>query len=84
MEYNKRSRDGTQTHTGRIKTSSERSNQGTEIVTVHDRLWGLRPDGIEVRLSTETKGGVFFILEYKHLHDVTEQYLSRTRLKTQN
>jgi hypothetical protein len=31
------------------------------------------------RLSTKTKSGVFYILEFKHMSDVTNQYLQRTR-----
>ena len=44
----------------------------------------MRPDGIVVQTTTETKVGVFCILEYKIMSDVTSQYLLRSPLKTEN
>ena len=34
----------------------------------------MRPDGIEVPPTIGNKEGVFCILEYKHMSDVTDQY----------
>jgi hypothetical protein len=67
------------------REESRRVQKGqTREQIVYDRFWRLRPDGIAVRLTTETETGVFCILEYKHMSDVTDQYLLRARLKTQN
>ncbi len=38
----------------------------------------MRPDDKVFRPSTETKEGVFFILELKRMSDVTDQYLLQT------
>ena len=43
------------------------------------RFWRLRLDGIAFRPPTETKAGIFCILEFKRMSDVTDQYLIRTR-----
>jgi hypothetical protein len=47
------------------------------------RFWRMRPDVIVFRPPTETKAGVFCILEFKHMSvqqsDVTDQYLLRAR-----
>jgi len=67
------------------REESRRVQKGqTREQIVYDRFWRLRPDGIAVRLTTETETGVFCILEYKRMSDVTDQYLLRARLKTQN
>ena len=39
------------------------------------RFWRLRLDGIAFRPPTETKAGIFCILEFKRMSDVTDQYL---------
>ena len=43
-----------------------------------------RPDGISVLPSIGNKTGVLCILEFKHMSDVTDQYLLRVRLKSAN
>ena len=48
------------------------------------RFWRLRPDGIAFRPPTETKAGIFCILEFKRMSDVTDQYLIRVRSRTEN
>jgi hypothetical protein len=64
------------------REESRRVQKGqTREQIVYDRFWRLRPDGIAVRLTTETETGVFCILEYKHMSDVTDQYLLRARHK---
>jgi hypothetical protein len=44
----------------------------------------MRPDGIAVLPPIGNKTGVFCILEYKRMSDVTDQYLLRVRLTTEN
>jgi len=45
----------------------------------------MRPDGIAVLpLIAGNKAGVVCILEFKHMSDVTDQYLLRARLKAEN
>ena len=44
----------------------------------------MRPDGIAFRLPNETKAGVFCILEFKRMSDVTDQYLLRARFRAEN
>ena len=48
------------------------------------RFWRLRPDGIAFRPPTETKAGIFCILEFKRMSDVTDQYLTRVRSRAEN
>ena len=44
----------------------------------------MRPDGIVVLPSLGNKTGVFCVLEYIHMSDVTDQYLLWDRLKTED
>ena len=44
----------------------------------------MRPDGITVLPPIGNKAGVFCILEHKCVSDVTDQYLLRTKLTTEN
>ena len=81
MEYDKKPRDGMYPHTRRVKRVQE--GQPRETVP-QDRFWWMRPDGITVLLPIGNKTGVFYILEYKHMSDVTDQYLLWVRLKTEN
>ena len=48
------------------------------------RFWQMRPDGIAFRPPDETKAGVFCILEFKRMSDVTDQYLLRARSRGEN
>ena len=42
-----------------------------------ERMWRKRPDGIAIKMPTETKSGEFCILEFKRMSDVTDQYTVR-------
>jgi hypothetical protein len=44
----------------------------------------MRPDGITILPTIGNKAGVFYILEYKDMSDVTDQYLLLSRLTTEN
>ena len=46
-------------------------------------LWKKRPDGIAIKMPTKDKQGEFVILEFKRMSDVTENYLSWARDKTE-
>ena len=48
------------------------------------RFWRLRPDDIVFRPHTKSKEGTFFILEFKHMSDCTDQYLIRVKTKANN
>ncbi len=48
------------------------------------RFRRLRPDGLEFRLSTKASAGTLCILEFKRMSDVTDQYLTRVRSRTEN
>ena len=49
-----------------------------------NRFCRMRPDGIVVLPTIGNNSGVFFILEYKRMSDVTDQHLRRSRLKVEN
>ena len=57
--------------------------QDREIIT-KIRFCRMRPDDIAFRPSTETQTGVFCILEFKRMSDVTDKYLLRTRSRAEN
>ncbi len=44
----------------------------------------MRPDGIAVLPPTGNKADVFCILEYKHMSDITDQYLITAKAKVEN
>ena len=44
----------------------------------------MRPDDIAVLPPFGNKAGIFCILEYKRMSDVTDQYLLRARLTAEN
>ena len=48
------------------------------------RFWWMRPDVITLPPPAPTKVGVFFILEFKLMSDVTDQYLLRVRFQEEN
>jgi hypothetical protein len=48
------------------------------------RFWLLRPDGIAFRPPTESTVGIFCILEFKRMSDITDQYLIRARSRAEN
>ena len=64
-----------------LKQIKEGQNRDTIAQT---RFWRLRPDGIVFRPPTETKAVNFCILEFKHMSDVTDQYLVRGRSRSEN
>ena len=51
-----------------------REGQTREMI-VKEGFWWMRPDDVVFRPPTETKTGVFYILEFKRMSDVTDQYL---------
>ena len=42
-------------------------------------FWNKRPDGIAFKMPTKTKAGVICLLEFKHMSDVTNQYIVRVK-----
>jgi hypothetical protein len=48
------------------------------------RFWQMRPDDISFRMPTKTKSGVFCILDFQRMSDVTDQYLLRARQVTED
>jgi hypothetical protein len=44
-----------------------------------DRLWNKRPDGIALKMPTDTKSGVICLLEFKRMSDVTSLYIVRAK-----
>jgi hypothetical protein len=44
-----------------------------------ERMWRKRPDGVAIKMSTETKSAEFCILEFKRMSDVTDQYVVRAK-----
>ena len=44
-----------------------------------DRLWNKRPDGIAIKMPTKTRAGVVCLLEFKHMSDVTNHYIVRSK-----
>jgi hypothetical protein len=82
-------RYGTQREAGRwnvpSREKSQRAQEGQSRETVaQSRFWRMRPDGIAVLPPIWNKAGVFCILEYKRMSDVTDQYLLRARLMAEN
>jgi hypothetical protein len=49
----------------------------------HDRLWNKRLDGIAFKIPTKTKSGVIYLLEFKRMSDVTNQYIIRSKHMTE-
>jgi hypothetical protein len=45
----------------------------------HDRLWNKRPDGFAFKMPTKSKTGVIYLLEFKRMSDVTNQYIVRVK-----
>ena len=64
-----------------LKLTKEGQSRETIAQT---RFWRLRPDGIAFRPPTETTAGIFCILDFKLMSDVTDQYLIRARSRTEN
>ena len=60
----------------RIEINTEVQDKETIAQT---RFWRLRPDDIAFRPPTESKEGIFCILEFKRMSDITHQYLIRVR-----
>ena len=60
-----------------------REGQNKETIS-QSRFWRIRPDVIVFCPSTETKVGIFYILEFKRMSDVTDQYLIRVRSRVVN
>jgi hypothetical protein len=73
-------------HVRRVKMSQDDGVQEgqTRETEAQDRFWRMRPDGIAVLPPIGNKAEVFCILEYKHMSDLTDQYLLRSRLKTED
>ena len=65
-----------------IKSSTIHEFEPRETVA-QDRFWRIRLDAIAALPPIGNKTGVFCILEYKRMSDVTDKYLLRVRLKTQ-
>ena len=79
MECSKKPRDGTYPHGRKLKRVQEDSRE----TVGQKRLWWKSPDGIAILPPIGNKTGVFCILEYKRMSDVTDQYLLWVRLKTE-
>ena len=77
MEHSEGSRNESSPHSRRTETNNR------ETITQTRFSW-LRPDDISFRPSTEVKGGIFCILEFKRMSDVTDQCIIRTRSRTEN
>jgi hypothetical protein len=64
-----------------------RIKEGTPRETVvKESFWRMRPDGIEVLPPADdtVANGTFCILEHKHMSDVCDRYLVRTKSTTEN
>ena len=71
MECSERLGDGSPPHERGTATDTRWSQEGHNRESIaRNRFWGMRPDDIASRLPTETKEGVFFILEFKRMSDV--------------
>ena len=44
----------------------------------------MRPDDLAFRLPTKVSVGTLYILEFKHMSDVTDQYFTRARSRVEN
>ena len=44
-----------------------------------DRLWNKRLDGIAFKMTTKSKSGVFCLLEFNRMSDVTSHYIVRVK-----
>ena len=49
-----------------------------------ERFWRMRPDGIAVLPPVGNTTGVFYILEFKHMSDVCDRYLTRDKLTAED
>ena len=47
-----------------------------------ERICRERPDSLVIKMSTQTKFGVFVIVEFKQMSDVTDQDVIRTKRVT--
>jgi hypothetical protein len=58
-------------------TEEEKSEGGTPRQTrTVERIWNKRPDGLSIKMPEPEKNGEFFILEFKRMSDVTDQYVT--------
>jgi hypothetical protein len=83
-----------------MERTLKREVQASRETIARERFWQMRPDGslsdsypvssarislsLAFRPPTESKAGVFCILEFKRMSDVTDQYLLRSRLRAKN
>ena len=62
----------------RVETTRKQQGISHEQID-EDRLWNKRPDGVAFKMPTDTKSGVIFLLEFKHMSDVTSHYIVRVK-----
>ena len=58
--------------------------QASRETIAKDRFWRMGPDGIAFPPPTKPKAGLFCILEYKRMSDVTDNYFLRAKLRAEN
>ncbi len=67
------------------REESKRALEGHSRETIaKDTFWRMRPDGIAGLPPIGNKAGVFCILDYKHMLDITDQYLIRAKSTAEN
>ena len=67
------------------QTESKLAREGLNREKISQtRFWRLRPDVIVFLPPTESKAGIFCILEFKRMSDITDQYLIRARSRAEN
>jgi hypothetical protein len=81
MEHSEGSGNKPSLHTNRIEINTGRPRQKTIAET---RFWRLRPDDIVFRPPTESEEGIFCILEFKRMSDITDQYLTWAKSRSEN
>ena len=62
----------------RVETTRKQQGISHEQIA-EDRLWNKRPDGISFEMPTNTKSVVIYLLEFKHMSDVTSHYIVRAK-----
>jgi hypothetical protein len=76
LEHDKRKRDEVSSNPGGRKVNKKEGVPHEQIT--RDRLWNQRPDDIAFKMTTKTKVGLIWLMEFKSVSYVTNQYLVRS------
>ena len=75
MEHDNRKRDEVSSNPGGRNVNKKEGVPHEQIT--QDRLWNQRPDDIAFKMTTKNKVGLIWLMEFKSVSDVTNQYVVR-------